>query len=175
MESTPPETATTTRAPGCTPAARSASATELTSAFGNPFPPPPRAACRRQLTEGADPRQQQSRGAGRHERPPGVVSPEGVTATAARGADAPGLRRTRGHALEHDLAAGHVHADPVAVAELPLQHPPRQRVLHQALDGSLERSGTVHRVEALSRQKLLGPIGDLEFQLAPRKPPAEHP
>src|SRR5438445_4230167 len=78
------------------------------------------------------------------------------------------LGRRRRNPLEGEVRAilGAVHADLVALAVAPLQHGERQGVLEQAVDGALQRPGTVHRIVALGHKQLLRRGRHVERELA---------
>src|SRR5262245_47964163 len=79
-------------------------------------------------------------------------SPAHAEVPNARPLDLRGLPRH--HRAEHELAALDVHLDHVAGLELALEQPHRQRVLHAALQGSLERARAEVRVVALLGQPI---------------------
>src|SRR5438105_10940120 len=70
------------------------------------------------------------------------------------GAAAPALF----HLGERELAVADPDADAVARSELSLQDLLRQRILDLLLDGSLQRSRTVHRIEAGLSEAVAGGI-----------------
>src|SRR2546425_4540169 len=78
------------------------------------------------------------------------------------------FRCARRHALEREriTVLRPIHADPIALGELPFEHRERERVLQQPLDRPLERPGAVHRVVALRHDQLLRRGRHLEAELA---------
>jgi len=65
--------------------------------------------------------------------------------------------------LEGELAVvRRVDADGVAVAEVALQQPQRERVLDEPLDRPLQRPGAVSRIPAGVGERLLRGVGQLE-------------
>ena len=66
-----------------------------------------------------------------------------------------GGRSRRARLREHELAVRRVDEDGVAVGEVALEQPQRERVLEQPLDRALERPGAVGRVPAGLGERLL--------------------
>src|SRR2546425_1070619 len=68
-----------------------------------------------------------------------------------------GFGRCRRNPLEAEVRSifGAVHPDPVPLAVAPPQHGERQGVLQQALDGALQRPGTVRSEEHTSELQSL--------------------
>src|SRR6185312_5638712 len=60
----------------------------------------------------------------------------------------------RGRPHETQMVAGALDAHRIALLEIPLQQLEGDGVLQLPLDDALERSRTIHRVEALRRQQL---------------------
>ena len=56
-------------------------------------------------------------------------------------------------ALKHDLAAARIDLDAILRTEFALEDPLCERILDLRLDGALQRSGTVKRVEAGIREQ----------------------
>ena len=74
---------------------------------------------------------------------------------------------------EPDLTELRVRADRVALGELALEQPQRERVLDQALDRALERPGAVGRIPARLGDQLLRRVGQLEREPALGEPRAQ--
>src|SRR3954469_5423799 len=92
----------------------------------------------------------------------------------------PGLwRRSRGGGLrscglvERELAVGNVDANHVALSEVALEEPQRERVFHEPLDRALEGARAVGRVPAGVGEMLLRGVGQLEGQAPLCQPLAE--
>ena len=54
----------------------------------------------------------------------------------------------------------------IAVQHLAVQNLQRQRILHQLLDGPLQRTSAEVRIEAFGEQQILGGVGELDGNLA---------
>src|SRR5437763_5990022 len=78
------------------------------------------------------------------------------------GAAAPSLF----HLGERELAVADPDADAVARSELSLQDLLRQRILDLLLDGPLERSGAIHRIEAGLSEAVAGGIIEHQVHVA---------
>src|SRR5438874_7567557 len=78
------------------------------------------------------------------------------------GAAAPALF----HLGERELAVAHTDADAVARSELSLEDLLRQRILDLLLDGPLQRSGAIHRIEAGLPEAVAGGIVEHQVHVA---------
>src|SRR6516165_9790824 len=76
-------------------------------------------------------------------------------------------------ALEEKLAVACIDTHRVTLREPTLEQLPRQRILEQLLDRTLERPGPVRRIPSRFRDELPPGIGDLELDAALRKPRAK--
>ena len=56
--------------------------------------------------------------------------------------------------------------DVITVQDLPIQYLEGERILHQLLDRTLQRTGAKVRVKPLGKQQVLGCIGEFERNLA---------
>src|SRR5919202_1679745 len=83
-----------------------------------------------------------------------------------------GRHRRRRREAQVVLGVG-IDQDAVAVLEGALQQSHRQRLDDALLNGALERTCTIDRVEALTRQQLFGGRGELELHLSLSQPLAQ--
>src|SRR3954470_1120849 len=70
-----------------------------------------------------------------------------------------------GFLLERQAAFSNVYDNPIALSEVALQDAQRQRIEHPALDGPLQRPGSVHRIVALRHDESSGPLAQLDVNL----------
>src|SRR5689334_215492 len=77
--------------------------------------------------------------------------------------------------LEHQIAVLSVDPDGVALAEITLEEPQRERVLEEALDRALERPGAVGGVPTGVGDHALRLVGQLELQATLGEPAPEPP
>ncbi len=85
------------------------------------------------------------------------------------------LRRPHGRfeRPDDDLAVLGVDLHRVALGQVALEQPQRERVLHQPLQGALERAGAVRRVVALCRHEVAGGVGEVDVDPAGRQAVAQ--
>src|SRR3954463_8686714 len=75
-----------------------------------------------------------------------------------------------GFLLERQAAFSNVYDNPIALSEVALQDAQRQRIEHPALDGPLQRPGSVHRIVALRHDESSGPLAQLDVNLPVLEP-----